>query len=157
MAVAISPEESSYFSSALRRSYSNPKFSPKHSAFRASSSTSRISDTYHQPIKVFSDSTPSSAPPSPRAITADAADLSASPKSAPDLSLNPTLERLQLATAQVEEPFALPCYDDVGFFNPPEDLEPPPSPGGLGESYNVSPSDNTSTGTSRPDTPDLCF
>jgi hypothetical protein len=47
-----------------------------------------------------------------------------------------------------------PSYDEVGYYDQVEDLEPPPSPR-TGDSYTVSPTSNsTSTNVSRPESPD---
>jgi hypothetical protein len=49
-----------------------------------------------------------------------------------------------------------PSYDEVGYYEQSEDLEPPASPSGNGESYTVSPTSNTaSTDASRPDSPEF--
>ncbi len=151
MAAVLSSGETGYF--GLRRSHSAPKFGAKQTTFRTSSSTSRISEIYDQQIAVFSDSLPSSAPPSPLPLAADPAD--------------PALDPLRFGAAQPaddddddddDDHFDFPQYAGaVGLYTQEsEDLEPPPSPRGLGDSYTVSPCDNTtSTGTSRPSTPDL--
>ena len=53
-----------------------------------------------------------------------------------------------------DDSIAFPSYDDVGFFEPAEDLEPPLSPQ-HSDSYTVSPTSNsTSTTASRPISPD---
>lgn len=162
MAVAISPEQSSHFgTSALRRSHSAPKIGTKQTAsFRpsSSSSASRISEIHDRAIAVFSDSTPSSPPPSPRTIIADSTELTSSPKIEAGIPLNPGYRHLNLDPAQPPaDQFSLPQYhQDVAFYTQEiEDLDAPPSPRGLGDSYTVS--NNTSTVTSRPDTPDVCF
>jgi len=153
MAVVLTSEESSHFSSGLRRSYSQPKIGLKQAGIRTSSSTSRIQDAYHHPIQVVSDSTTSSAPLSPSISHPGSHSLSSSPKPALDIPVPQRFDQLR-----VEEHFTLPRYDDaVSYFDrPEEDLEPPPSPRGTGDSYTVS-DNNTSTGNSRPTTPDLVF
>ncbi len=157
--LSSSRETTSYFS--LRRSHSAPKFSSKQTTFRTSSSASQIADIYDQQVTVFSDSLPSSVPPSSPTLATEPAGLSSSPKTAQRLPLNPAFEPLQLDPDHTEDQFALPQYGgDATFYSHPiaEDLEPPLSPRELDGSYTVSPCDNnTSTGTSRPDTPDLCF
>lgn len=97
MAVVITSDDASRFAPAMRRSQSQPKFASKQNGFRQSSSASRISDLYQQPlhtqpiqaqqrpaetqpepepyqqIPVFSDSDTSSTASSPRtAATGDA-------------------------------------------------------------------------------------
>lgn len=56
-----------------------------------------------------------------------------------------------------EDQIVFPLYDDVGYYGgQAEDLEPPVSPSGNGESYTVSPVSNTvSTDASRPDSPEV--
>lgn len=159
MAVVISTEESSYFApSNLRRSHSQPKFGTKHQGFRTSSSTSRINEIHNHPVQVVSDSAPSSAPSSPHPSHTDSTTgVSFAKKPTTSLPLQSRFdEALHLGPTQPEDTFTLPQYDDVGFLEEAEDLEPPPSPRGLGDSYTVSPNDNTtSTDTSRPDSPDF--
>ena len=55
-----------------------------------------------------------------------------------------------------EDQIVFPSYDDVGYYGQTEDLEPPMSPKGNGDSYTVSPTSNTtSTDASRPDSPEI--
>ncbi|KAK4212488.1 hypothetical protein QBC37DRAFT_287859 [Rhypophila decipiens] len=158
MAVVLSSEENNYFSSSpLRRSHSQPKFVTKQGGFRTSSSASRISDLYTQRDS-FEDSSVSSAPSSPRAAHGESTDLSCTSTPATNCSLASDCEE-----EEEEEPLGsgtpdhlvLPQYDDVGYFNQVEDLEPPPSPQS-GSSGTPSPNDqSTSNSTSRPGTPEL--
>jgi hypothetical protein len=54
----------------------------------------------------------------------------------------------------VDDQISFPSYDDVGYYEQEEDLEPLPSPR-TGDSYTVSPnSDSTSTNASRPESPE---
>jgi len=156
MAVVLSSEENNYFSSStLRRSHSQPKFVTKQTGFRTSASTSRISDLY-SPSESFEDSSVSSAPLSPLIAHGESADLSCSSTPATNCSLASDCsdEEDPLGSATPEH-IVLPQYDDVGYFNQVEDLEPPPSPR-TGSSYTSSPNDQgTSNSTSRPGSPEL--
>lgn len=156
MAVVITSEESDYFSSSsLRRSHSQPQFLVKETGFHSSPSASRIDDLYKQPVKVFADAELSSAPPSPETIHAETSDLSFSSTPASNLSLDSECEeRVRIGSVQRNEEIILPQYDESGLYSPGEELEPPPSPR-TGDSYSVSPNDaETSTSTSRPESPD---
>jgi hypothetical protein len=156
MAVVLSSEENSYFSSStLRRSHSQPKFITKHPGFHTSTSASRISDLYQQPSKGV-DSPPSSAPSSPRAIQGESTDLSYSSTPASNFSLASDCdEEDRIRSVTSDEQLFLPQYDDVSFFGSEEDLEPPPSPR-TGHSYSASPNEqDNSTYTSRPESPEV--
>ena len=157
MAVVLSSEETSYFSSStLRRSHSQPKFVTKQpGGFHGSASTSRISDVYHDPSRSFPDSSPSSAPSSPQAVHVESATLSCSSTPATNFSLaSDSDDEEHLGSVVSDEQIILPHYDDLSYF-PREDLEPPPSPR-TGDSYTASPNDHeTSTPTSRPGSPDV--
>lgn len=156
MAVVLSSEENNYFSSSpLRRSHSQPKFVTKQTGFRTSASTSRISDLYTQP-EPFEDSSVSSAPSSPRASHSEPTEFSCSSTPATNCSLTSDCEEEDDPVGSgTPDHLVLPQYDDVGYFNQVEDLEPPPSPR-TGSSYTPSPNDrSTSNSTSRPGTPEL--
>ncbi|KAK4452989.1 hypotheticall protein [Podospora aff. communis PSN243] len=154
MAVVLSSEENSYFSqSSLRRSHSQPKFGAKRTGFQTSASASRISDVYPESSRGYSASASSSAPSSPVTVHAESAGLSCSATLANNFSLGPSLDGELGNPAEVH--IVLPQYDDTGYFNHIEDLEPPPSPR-TGHSYTASPNDqDVSTGTSRPGSPEL--
>jgi hypothetical protein len=159
MAVVLSAEENNYFSSApLRRSHSQPKFGTKRSGFRQSSSASRIDDFYcEHPPKLFSGSSPSSAPSSPRTLQPESSEFSCSSTPASNFSLGSDCDdSVQYGSVQSDdqEQIILPQYDDVGFLNDMEDLDAPPSPLLTGDSYAPSPNEQDSSGnTSRPDSP----
>ncbi|KAK0730497.1 hypothetical protein B0H67DRAFT_638994 [Lasiosphaeris hirsuta] len=158
MAVVLSSEENSYFSSStLRRSHSQPKFVTKRTGFHTSASASRISDIYHEPSpNVFSDSNLSTAPSSPRAVHNGSTDLSCSSTPATNFSLAASdCDEADHLGSVTSEHIVLPQYDDVAYFNHVEDLEPPLSPR-TGHSYTSSPNDqDTSATTSRPGSPDV--
>ena len=157
MAAAVMPtEEGGHFVSSLRRSHSAPKFSTKPAGFRTSASASRISDIEYDPVHVFSGSGTASPPSSPQGVSADHAGFAPSPKAVPALSLASRFG-LDLDSSQAEEPFSLPQYGGDPFFTQLDDVDPTPSPTGLTSSYNPSGDNTVSTGTSRPETPDLLF
>lgn len=145
MAVVLSSEENSYFSSSpLRRSHSQPKFVTQ-SSYK---SPSRSKSNSNFGTIISPSPTSSSAPSSPRTLHADSASPSYSSTPASSLSLdNPCDDQ------DDEDQILFPSYDDVGYYGQVEDLEPPASPR-TGDSYTVSPtSDSTSTNVSRPDSP----
>jgi hypothetical protein len=148
MAVVLKSEESSIFSSnALRRSHSQPKFVSQSGSY---SKLSRSKSTIGLGNLISPSSSPtSSAESSPRTLHADSTAPSFSSTPASSLSLDATQEN-----DDKDDPIAFPSYDDVGFFEPAEELEPPLSPQN-GDSYTVSPTSNsTSTTVSRPISPD---
>lgn len=158
MAVVLSSEENSYFStSTLRRSHSQPKFGTKRAGFHTSASASRIDEIYSESSKAFAGSNRSSAPSSPQAAHTESVELSCSSTPATNFSLGSDSDeddddRLD-STTSVH--IVLPQYDDSGYFNHVEDLEPPPSPR-TGHSYSASPNEpDNSTSTSRPGSPEL--
>lgn len=53
-----------------------------------------------------------------------------------------------------EDQISFPTYDDLGYCDQVEDLEPPTSPH-TGDSYTVSPTSNSTSTTSRPGSPEL--
>lgn len=148
MAVVLNSEENSYFSSSsLRRSHSQPKFvtQPSYAKTPSKSKSSSEFNTIISPTN----STSSSAPSSPRTLTADSAAPSYSSTPASSLSLDAHCD-----DQDDEDQIVFPSYDDVGYYDQVEDLEPPASPR-TGDSYTVSPtSDSTSTNVSRPVSPD---
>ncbi|KAI1500098.1 protein phosphatase type 1 complex subunit Hex2/Reg1 [Biscogniauxia marginata] len=163
MAVVLSSEESGLFaSSALRRSHSQPKFVSKQSQnFHTSSSSSRMNDLFHetydqQPVHIVPGSNLSSAPSSPRALQAESSDPSYSSTPATNLSLDGQCE--DDIRIHSEDHVLVPEFDSNPYFGPLEDLEelePPPSPR-TGDSYTVSPTDQTASATtSRPGSPEV--
>lgn len=166
MAVVLSSDDNSYFvsSSSLRRSHSQSSFGAS-SNFRSHSSTSRLSDHYknNNSRSYSGDSTPSSAPSSPRTIHADSTDLSCASTPATNLSIASDFDDpLGLADSS-DDHFMFPPFSQEKLFvqpqiHPDENLEPPPSPR-TGDSYTVSPADqedeeSSSVSTSRPSTPE---
>jgi hypothetical protein len=155
MAVVLSSEENSYFSqSSLRRSHSQPKFGAKRTGFHTSASASRISDVYPESSRGYSASV-SSATSSPVAVHAESAGLSCSSTLANNFSLGPDIDGDDQLGNAARVHIVFPQYEDTGYFNHVEDLEPPPSPR-TGHSYTASPNDqDVSTSTSRPGSPEL--
>ncbi|KAI1639450.1 protein phosphatase type 1 complex subunit Hex2/Reg1 [Biscogniauxia mediterranea] len=160
MAVVLSSEDNGLFaSSALRRSHSQPKFNSKQSQnFHSSASSSRINDLFHdtydqQPVHIVPGSVPSSAPSSPRALQSESSDPSYTSTPATNLSLDGQCE--DGIRIHPEDPVILSEFNSNSYFGPLEDLEPPPSPR-TGDSYTVSPTEQTASATtSRPGSPDL--
>ncbi|KAH8878671.1 protein phosphatase type 1 complex subunit Hex2/Reg1 [Thozetella sp. PMI_491] len=152
MAVVISSEENSYFAtSSLRRSHSQNSFgAAKNTNFHTSNSTSRINESYHRDQDFRSSSRSST--PSPKTGPFD----SLAPVPGTKFSLAADCEEDdQLRSVSSEEHIILTRYDELGYYNQAEDLEPPPSPRS-GHSYTASPNDqDTSATTSRPESPDL--
>lgn len=156
MAVVLSSEENNYFSSStLRRSHSQPKFVTKRSGFQTSASASRISDLYPESSKAFSDSPPSSAQSSPRVTRAGSDDLSYSSTPGTNFSLGSDCDEDEDDHLEFGlEDSAFPQYDEAGYFDHTEDLDPSPSPR-TGGSPNSSPNEqDNSNNTSRPGSPD---
>ncbi|TVY33378.1 Uncharacterized protein LSUB1_G008460 [Lachnellula subtilissima] len=147
MAVVLNSEENNYFSSSpLHRSHSQPKFVTQ--SYSRSPKRSKSSNGFLEFISPSS-SANSSTPSSPRTIQADSAAPSFSSTPASSLSLDANCEN-----ETDEDQIVFPSYDDVGYYDQIEDLEPPPSPH-TGDSYTVSPTSvSTSTNVSRPGTPD---
>jgi hypothetical protein len=160
MAVVLPAEERDYFSNtSLRRSHSQPKFNTRSGGFHTSSSASRLDDTFHEPIRVYGDSLPSSAPSSPRAAQLDADDYRPSVDTRPKFPFNSGYDDDSDFDGKPDAGQILVSqFEGASFFHSSEELEPPPSPR-TGHSYPASPNDQetstTSTTTSRPDTPDL--
>lgn len=150
MAVVLSSEENSYFSSSpLRRSQSTPKFVSNSYARSTTPSKSQLNTDFSSVIAA-ANSAHSSAQSSPRALHADLGVPSYSSTPASSLSLESRCEN----DAEDEDQIQFPSYDDVGYYDQVEDLEPPASPR-TGDSYTVSPTSNsTSTNVSRPESPD---
>jgi hypothetical protein len=154
MAVVLSSEESAYFAPSLRRSHSQPNYMSKQASFHTSSSSSRISDGYTRPVKVYAESTSSSVPSSPRAIHAESTDLSCSSTPSSNLSIASDCDDTLQLDENPEDHFVLPHYEEASYFDQVEDLEPPTSPR-TGDSYTVSPAEHdNSTNTSRPGSPE---
>ncbi|EFQ29404.1 protein phosphatase type 1 complex subunit Hex2/Reg1 [Colletotrichum graminicola] len=155
MAVVLSSEENTYFSSNLRRSHSQPKFVTKQSAFHPSTtSASHMSDNFMD-SKAYPDSAPSSAPSSPRIAHTESTDLSCSSTPASNVSIASDCDDTLDLAVHANGHFVFPHYEESDYFNHPEDLEPPTSPK-TGDSYTVSPVDNDTEGdTSRPNTPEF--
>ncbi|KAK1687710.1 protein phosphatase type 1 complex subunit Hex2/Reg1 [Colletotrichum godetiae] len=155
MAVVLSSEENTYFSSSnLRRSHSQPKFVTKQSSFHSAPAPSHISDVFAD-AKVYPDSAPSSAPSSPRTIHAESTDLSCSSTPASNVSIASDCDDTLDLAVHANDHFVIPHYEESGYFDQVEDLEAPTSPR-TGDSYTVSPVDNDTDGnTSRPNTPEF--
>lgn len=148
MAVVLKSDESSIFSSnALHRSHSQPKFVSQSGSY---TKLSKSKSTVGLGNLISPSSSPtSSAESSPRTLHADSTAPSFSSTPASSLSLDAPQE-----DDDKDDSIAFPSYDDVGFFEPAEDLEPPLSPQ-HSDSYTVSPTSNsTSTTASRPISPD---
>jgi hypothetical protein len=148
MAVVLSSEENSYFSSSsLRRSHSQPKFTSP-TAYSKTPSRSLSSSAFGSNLSPPNSSS-SSTQSSPRTVHADSTAPSFASTPASSLSLDAHCENID-----EEDQIVFPSYDDVGYYGQVEDLEPPASPR-TGDSYTVSPTSNsTSTNISRPDSPD---
>ncbi|KAF4781815.1 protein phosphatase type 1 complex subunit Hex2/Reg1 [Colletotrichum scovillei] len=155
MAVVLSSEENTYFSSSnLRRSHSQPKFVTKQASFHSTPAPSHISDVFAD-AKVYPDSAPSSAPSSPRTIHAESTDLSCSSTPASNVSIASDCDDTLELAVHANDHFVIPHYGESGYFDQVEDLEAPTSPR-TGDSYTVSPVDNDTEGnTSRPNTPEF--
>ncbi|KAK1451831.1 protein phosphatase type 1 complex subunit Hex2/Reg1 [Colletotrichum melonis] len=155
MAVVLSSEENTYFSSSnLRRSHSQPKFVTKQASFHSAPAPSHISDVFAD-AKVYPDSAPSSAPSSPRTIHAESTDLSCSSTPASNVSIASDCDDTLELAVHANDHFVIPHYGESGYFDQVEDLEAPTSPR-TGDSYTVSPVDNDTEGnTSRPNTPEF--
>ncbi|KAI9819569.1 MAG: hypothetical protein M1827_007019 [Pycnora praestabilis] len=152
LSVPLQSEGSSYYSSSsLRRSSSsrsssfligNPSSytkSPTKTSYSHSEFSSRVPH-----------SVSSSAPSSPRLSNTDYSKTpSYSSTPASSLSLNTKNEE------DLDDQIIFPSYDDVGYFDQAEDLEPPPSPR-TEDSYTVSPTNSTCTTTnvSGPNSPE---
>ncbi|KAI1459022.1 hypothetical protein F4805DRAFT_473701 [Annulohypoxylon moriforme] len=162
MAVVLSSEDSDMFSSsALRRSHSQSKFISKPAqSFHTSTSNPKIKEAFDDSYReayhrhtahIVPNSSPSSAPSSPRTLQPESVDPSYSSTPATNLSLDGQCEDdLHIHP----EDIFVPEFDHNPYFGPIEDLEPPPSPR-TGDSYTVSPTDpDTSATTSRPGSPD---
>ncbi|KAI3342693.1 hypothetical protein F4824DRAFT_116090 [Ustulina deusta] len=164
MAVVLSSEESDPFaSSTLRRSHSQTKFisGRRSQGFHTSASTSRIDQLFHdnyrhQPIHIVPDSSPSSGPPSPCTLHAES-ECDPSYLSTPATSVSLDGQYEDDVPVQSQDSLLLSEYGDNPYFmleslEDLEDLEPSLSPR-MGDSHIVSPADDTSTGTSRPESP----
>ncbi|TVY59152.1 Uncharacterized protein LCER1_G000759 [Lachnellula cervina] len=147
MAVVLNSEENNHFSSSpLHRSHSQPKFVTQ--SYSRSPKRSKSSSGFLEFISP-SNSATSSAPSSPRTIQADSAAPSFSSTPASSLSLDANCDN-----ETDEDQIVFPSYDDVGYYDQVEDLEPPASPR-TGDSYTVSPTSvSTSANVSRPGSPD---
>ncbi|KAI1385105.1 uncharacterized protein F4822DRAFT_433634 [Hypoxylon trugodes] len=163
MAVVLPSEENDLFApAALRRSHSQSKFMSKSAqGFHASVPTPKMDETFHEsyheayshrPTHIVPNSSPSSAPSSPRTLQPESTDPSYSSTPATNLSLDGQCE--DDIRIQSDDHIFVHEFDHNPYFDPLEDLEPPPSPR-TGDSYTVSPTDpNTSATTSRPESPD---
>ncbi|TDZ74456.1 Uncharacterized protein CTRI78_v000877 [Colletotrichum trifolii] len=154
MAVVLSSEENTYFSSSnLRRSHSQPKFVTQQSGFHSPPPSSQ-NDASYVDAKIYPDSAPSSAPSSPRTIHAESTDLSCSSTPASNVSIASDCDDTLELAVHANDHFVIPHYGE-SYFDQVEDLEPPASPR-TGDSYTVSPVDNDTEGdTSRPNTPEF--
>lgn len=163
MAVVLPSDDSSYFrpSSSLRRSHSQTTFADTPSTYRqaASSASSNTAASYQPASKHYSDSPPSSAPSSPRVGHIESTDLSCASTPASTFSFASDFDdNLAVHDDSEEEEFGYPSFFPDKLFIQPEihhddNLEPPPSPR-TGDSYTVSPADQSSDNTSRPGTPE---
>ncbi|KAI0102899.1 hypothetical protein GGR51DRAFT_562103 [Nemania sp. FL0031] len=162
MAVVITSEESDLFSpSTLRRSHSQSKFlSPSHRSqgFHTSASTSRIDQLFHdkyrhQSIHIVPDPSPSSGPPSPT-TTVHAESESASCSSTPATSVSLDGQYDSDVSDGFQDSLLLSEYGDNPYFMLDDlgDIAPSLSPH-IGESHTVSPADDASASTSRPESP----
>jgi hypothetical protein len=150
MAVVLSSsEENNYFSSGgLRRSHSG-KFSASHTSYAQLPVKSKSTSNFNTIISP-SGSSLSSNTSSPKTIHADSSAPSYNSTPASSLSLDTRCD-----DDEDEDQIVFPSYDDVGYYGQVEDLEPPASPRGTGDSYTVSPTSNsTSTNASRPESPE---
>jgi len=146
MAVVLNSEENNYFSSSpLRRSQSQPKIINS-SSYSKGPTRTKSGTTFNKIISP-SNSAASSAPSSPKPIQVDSIAPSYSSTPASSLSLDPNCN-----DQDDEDQIVFPSYDDVGYYDQAEDLEPPPSPR-TGDSYTVSPTSNSAS-VSRPQSPD---
>jgi hypothetical protein len=154
MAVVLNSDESSFFSSSssLRRSHSQPKFVSQPSY---GNNLSRSKSSLGLGDLISPSSTPtSSAASSPRTLHADSTAPSFSSTPASSLSLDANADDGSDDREKDDESISFPSYDDVGFYEQVEDLEPPVSPQNW-DSYTASPTSNsTSTTVSRPISPD---
>ncbi|KFY28315.1 hypothetical protein V493_02985 [Pseudogymnoascus sp. VKM F-4281 (FW-2241)] len=160
MAVVLSADESRYFSSSsLKRSHSGKFTNSSYTSLAPSPSKSDLHSqiTYNtvSPPLASSPSPPHSPPPTAHADSATESfstteSLPSTPASS--ISFDPLC-----ADDHDDDQIVFPSYDEVGYYDQDqsEDLEPPASPRGNGESYTVSPTSNTaSTDASRPDSPE---
>jgi hypothetical protein len=152
MAVVLSADENHYFSAgALKRSHSGHFSASSHTPFSTSPSKSNLHAPRNVQAASPANSPPSSTHSSPRTIHADSLAPSFQSTPASSISLDPGCRESE----DEEDQIVFPSYDDVGYYDQAEDLEPPASPRGNGESYTVSPTSNTtSTDASRPDSPE---
>ncbi|KAI9746009.1 MAG: hypothetical protein M1818_000690 [Claussenomyces sp. TS43310] len=152
MAMVISSEEGNYFSAGgLRRTHSG-KFASPHQSYSNVSVKSRSSSNFSTIIAPSTSSPLSSAPSSPRTIQTDSSAPSFTSTPASSLSLDTNCDEVE----EEEDQILFPTYDDVRYYGQVEDLEPPASPRGTGDSYTVSPTSNSSsTNASRPGSPEL--
>lgn len=147
MAVVVSSsEENSYFSSTALHRSSSGKFSSSHHSYSPQLPHKSGSSNNFNTILSPSGSPYSSTPSSPRTLHADSITPSYSTTPASTLSLDSS------CNDDDEDQIAFPSYDD--YYGQTEDLEPPASPRGTGDSYTVSPTNSTSTNASRPGSPE---
>ena len=164
MAVVITSEESDLFSSSpLRRSHSQSKFlsTSRSQGFHSSASTSRIDQLFHdshrhKPIQVVPKPSPSSSPPSPSTIHAES-EYDPSYISTPATSVSLDGQYDDDLSIQPQDSLLLSEYADNPYFmiNGLDDLEEPePSPSPqTDDPSTLSPPDDFSAGTSRPESP----
>lgn len=150
MAVVLSSsEENSYFSSGGLHRSSSGRFSSSHQSYSPQLPTKSRSSNNFNSIISPSSSTLSSIPSSPSTLHADSIAPSYSVTPSSSLSLDSHCDN-----DDEEDQISFPSYDDVGYYGQTEDLEPPASPRGTGDSYTVSPTNSTSTSASRPESPE---
>ncbi|KFX89579.1 hypothetical protein O988_08583 [Pseudogymnoascus sp. VKM F-3808] len=160
MAVVLSADENRYFSSSsLKRSHSGKFTNSSYAPLAPSASKSDL----HSQISYNAVSSPLASAPSPAHSPPPSTHADSNTESfsttesfpstpASSISLDPVCADDQDDDDQI----VFPSYDEVGYYEQSEDLEPPASPSGNGESYTVSPTSNTaSTDASRPDSPEF--
>lgn len=158
MAVVISTEENSYFSSSsLRRSASQTKFDT--SAFN--SSPHKLPPSYDPSSKSSSESDASSTPSSPRTIHAESRDTSYASTPATNLSIASDFDEAPPLDESPEDPYSLPPFTDEKLFMQHQVCYDNHD-GMLGHDNHELNNDescctihDSSEGTSRPDTPEL--
>ncbi len=146
MAMVLNSDESSHFATGgLKRSRSGTFNTASHTPFGSSPSKSNFA----QPRSYELPSPGRSPANSPDGGSPTREYVSQSYQSTPASSIS--LENS--CEGDKDDQIAFPSYDDVGYYGA-EDLEPPVSPNGDGESYTVSPISNSeSTNASRPESP----
>lgn len=161
MAVVLTSEESSYFSTgSLRRSHSQSHFGAAASSTYHHSDSSKLVDDYGSLSKPYSRSAPSSASSSPRIPHAESTEPSSTSTPASNLSIASDFDDTLALDENVQDGLDIPSCKEDGLFIPPptsspdDNLEPPRSPR-TGDSYTPSPDYASSNDTPKPDTPEF--